>query len=250
MFTGLVEEMGRIERSVAKGNEGATLVIACRQVLEDLKVGDSVSVSGVCVTVTALGSGVFFADVMPETIRKTTLGGLRNGDRVNLERALRADGRLGGHLLTGHVDGVGVISEKRTEGNSERVTIRCPEEVLKYMAPKGSVAVDGVSLTLAGLSPRDGTFTVYLIPHTATVTTLGSKTVSSRVNLEADLIGKYVWRYLEMLRTGTNDFGLGFGSPERPKTESGLHMGRERLGSQGITEGITERFLREHGFDI
>ncbi|HHY38676.1 MAG TPA: riboflavin synthase [Clostridia bacterium] len=249
MFTGLIEEMGRIDRSIAKGKEGATLVIACRRVLEDLKVGDSISVSGVCVTVTSLGSGVFSADVMPETIRKTTLGDLRSGDRVNLERALRADARLGGHLLTGHVDGVGVISKRRAEGNSERVVVRCPNEVLKYLAPKGSVAVDGVSLTLAEVSLSDGTFTVYLIPHTAAVTTLGSKPVSSRVNLEADLIGKYVWQYLNAFRTAAaSDSGLRSGSSDTEKTGSGLQTGTDMPGS--VSRGITEQFLREHGFDV
>jgi len=193
MFTGLVEELGII-RSVRKGANSALLVIEAEKVLDDLKTGDSVAVNGVCLTVTTLEGKSFTADVMAETLVKSNLGELKPGDRVNLERALRLGDRLGGHLVSGHIDGVGTITNKERFDIATLVTISAPEEVMRYIIKKGSVAIDGTSLTVVDFAGEK--FTVSLIPHTAHATTLGHKNAGQTVNLEADIIGKYVERLL------------------------------------------------------
>ncbi len=194
MFTGLIEELGSIARVDTKGQGGALLKIHAVRVMEDLSIGDSVSVNGVCLTATTLGSNYFTADVMPETLRKTNLIKLKIGDKVNLERALAANGRLGGHIVTGHIDGVGKILKRYPEGNAFIFKISAPMEVMKYVVEKGSVTVDGISLTVAFLD-RDS-FSVSLIPHTAAETTLGYKNVGEQVNLEGDIVGKYIEKIL------------------------------------------------------
>ncbi len=194
MFTGLVEELGILE--TRQGNkDGALLVIRARLVLEGLRVGDSVAVNGACLTATAVTGSGFEAEVMPETLRRTTLEKLGPGTPVNLERALPLGGRLGGHFVSGHVDAVGRVTLRRREGTALIFSFRAPPEVLRYIVPKGSVAVDGVSLTVATV---EGTgFSVSLIPHTAAQTTLGQLGPGDAVNLEADLLGKYVARLLQ-----------------------------------------------------
>mgnify|MGYP005838817069 CR=1 FL=1 len=194
MFTGLVEEVGTLRRLVV-GADSAVLEIGARRVLDGLRVGDSVLTDGVCLTVTAVARDGFTADVMPETVRRTTLAGRRPGDRLNLERALALGARLGGHLVSGHVDGVGRVTRVAPEGNALSVEIEAPPQVAGVSVPQGSVAVDGVSLTVIAV---DGTrLRVALIPHTAAATTLADVAAGRAVNLEGDLIGKYVKAFVD-----------------------------------------------------
>jgi riboflavin synthase len=207
MFTGIIEELGRLVRT-DRGVESARLYIEARTVLEDVRLGDSIAVNGVCLTVAEFGTGRFVADVMAETLRRTNLGELRPGDRVNLERALRLGERLGGHLVSGHVDGVGTIVGRDARGIAQVFRIRAPETVLRYVIEKGSVAVDGISLTVVDLDAES--FRVSIIPHTAAMTTLGFKQVGDRVNLEADMIAKYVERMLGAHRETNSRLDVGF----------------------------------------
>jgi riboflavin synthase len=200
MFTGLVEEIGRIaEVTVRDGS--ARLAVACAAVLDDLPVGASIALDGCCVTVTARDGGGFAVDLMAPTLAATALGALRSGDAVNLERALRADARLGGHLVQGHVDAVGEVVAVRDEPGTRWLTVRVPVDLLRYVVARGSLCVAGVSLTVAELDGDEAT--VGLIPHTLAATTLGDRRVGDRVNLEADVVAKYVERMLPpMLRQG------------------------------------------------
>ena len=216
MFTGIVEEIGTVRR-VVSGQSDGSLDVQAKLVLEGTKLGDSIAVNGVCLTVTSLRDDGFSADVMPETLRRSNLGELRGGDRVDLERAMAAGGRFGGHIVSGHIDGVGTITGQRREGIATWVTIAAPPEILRYIVEKGSIAIDGVSLTVAAVTDRD--FSVSLIPHTGSQTILLRKKPGDRVNLENDIIGKYVERLLSPA------------APE-PAPES----------------RITMDFLREHGF--
>jgi riboflavin synthase len=194
MFTGLVEEMGEVARTELTG-AGRRLWIRARRVLEDTRVGDSLAVSGCCLTVVALEPGGFAADVVPETLRRTTLGSLERGRRVNLERSLRLDQRLGGHLLQGHVDGVGRVSGVESEGAGRRLALEIPEDLRRFVAEKGSLAVDGVSLTVADC--RGTRCEIALIPHTLAVTVASTYAPGDAVNLEVDLVARYVARLLE-----------------------------------------------------
>lgn len=189
MFTGIVKEVGEV-REVRLGASSATLEVAAPGVAATAAPGDSVLTDGVCLTVTAVEGGRFRADATPETVRRTTLGERRPGDRVNLEPALALGDRLGGHLVTGHVDGVGVVRAVRREENALLVDIAVPDEVAALTVPRGSLAVDGVSLTVVAVT--GGTVRVSLIPHTAAVTTLGVLRPGRRVNLEADVLARYV----------------------------------------------------------
>jgi riboflavin synthase len=189
LFTGLVEEVGRVV-AMDGGPDGARLAIRAPLVREGLAIGDSVSVNGACLTAVALDGDGFAVDCAPETMRRTSLGALAPGDGVNLERALRVGDRLGGHMVQGHVDGTGEVLAARPEGESVVLEIGAPSAVLRYVVEKGSVAVDGVSLTIAARLPDR--FAVALIPHTMAATTLGPEAVGRRVNLEADVVAKYV----------------------------------------------------------
>ena len=189
MFTGLVEE-GGVVASVAPGGEGARLVIAASAVLDGLEVGDSVAVNGACLTAVEVTADGFAVDAVAETLRRTNLGALAAGDRVNLERPMRLGDRLDGHLVQGHVDGVGRVAEARPEGESTVLEVTAPQDLLRYVVEKGSVAIDGVSLTVAARLPEG--FSVALIPHTMAVTTLGPQAVGRAVNLEVDVVAKYV----------------------------------------------------------
>lgn len=194
MFTGLVEELGEVQ-SRQQSSSGAVLTIKGNLVRKDLKPGDSVAVNGICLTVSRLGgAGEFYADIMPETLRRTNLHELRQGSKVNLERALRAGDRLGGHFVSGHIDGTGEIISCRREGNAEIYHFAAPPQVLRYLVEKGSVAVDGISLTV--VTVEETSFSVSLIPHTAALTTLGYKKPGDRVNLEADMLAKYLEKLL------------------------------------------------------
>lgn len=203
MFTGIVEELGRVARIERRGE--AARVAIDGAVADGAAVGDSIAVNGCCLTATDLEAGRFFVDVAPETLRLTTLGTLKPGDRVNLERALRADARLGGHIVSGHVDGTGRIASLREEGNAVIYRFEAEEALTRQMIPRGSVAVDGISLTLIEVGA--GSFAISVIPHTRDVTTLGAKGVGAPVNLETDLLGKYVLSYLQSLR-GAEEGGV------------------------------------------
>ena len=194
MFTGIVEEKGKIERVISGGVSGE-IGIAASKVLEGTKVGDSIAVNGVCLTVTRLSAAGFTADVMPETLRRTNLGTLSKGDSVNLERAMAADGRFGGHIVSGHIDGIGTVASMRNEGNAVWVRINTSNEILSLIVEKGSITIDGISLTVAGLG--DDYFEVSVIPHTGEETTLLKKKPGDIVNLENDIVGKYVKRLLQ-----------------------------------------------------
>jgi riboflavin synthase len=191
MFTGIIEEMG-VVKAVGKTLRGCSVAILAKTVLDGLKVGDSVTVNGVCLTVVGCDDAEMKADISPETLTVTALGMLKAGDPVNLERAMRLGDRLGGHLVTGHVDGVGTIRSRVQDGDAFQITVEAAGDVLRYCVPKGSVTVDGISLTINDVTDR--WFRVTVIPHTARATTLGIKQVGDAVNLETDLIGRYVER--------------------------------------------------------
>lgn len=195
MFTGIIEEVGAV-RGVVSGSQWGSITIGARKVLEGTKLGDSIAVNGVCLTVTNLMGDGFTADVMAETMRRSNLGLLKAGQSVNLERAMAANGRFGGHIVSGHVDNLGEIVEIRREGNAHWVTLSAPEDILRLVVEKGSIAMDGVSLTVAART--DKTFSVSLIPTTAADTTLLQKSVGARINLETDIVGKYVSHLLHL----------------------------------------------------
>ncbi len=199
MFTGLVEELGTV-RAVTPNATGARLEIEAATVLDDAVLGASIAVNGCCLTAVDLGEGWWAADAVEETLKRTCLGALTTGDRVNLERPVRLSDRLGGHIVQGHVDGVGEIAARTALADgSTRIAVAADGSVLRYVVEKGSIAVDGVSLTVAGVDAAasgPGSFEFALIPHTATVTTLGIKGPGAPVNLEVDLLAKYVERLM------------------------------------------------------
>ncbi|MEK7204803.1 MAG: riboflavin synthase [candidate division NC10 bacterium] len=205
MFTGIIEAIGTVQEFSRQG-EGARVHIGAGALAEGLRLGESIAVEGACLTVTAVRGNGFAADLSVETLKRTTLGRLRAGARVNLERPLRLGDRLGGHLVTGHVDGVGQLAERVPQGDGEFIRIRFPRELGSLLVMKGSIAVDGISLTVAELS-RDA-FGVAIIPHTLEHTTLRNKRVGDPVNLEADLLGKHVARLLAGRFEETGQAGL------------------------------------------
>lgn len=202
MFTGIVEEVGSVV-SIATRGAGAVLEVSTGLPLEEMRTGDSLSVSGVCLTVTGKGSGRFSADVSAETLSRTTIHSLKAGSRVNLERAMAVSGRLGGHLVYGHVDGTGTVREIRVAGDSRVFHIHTDPSIMKFVVFKGAVAVDGVSLTASAIRP-DG-FEVTLVPLTLDRTTLGAMRPGKLVNLETDIVGKYVLRFLESRGSGISE---------------------------------------------
>lgn len=219
VFTGIIEEKGRIV-SIRRGVRSSVLQIAGRRIFEDLKIGDSVAVNGVCLTVTGIADSSFTADVMSETLSRSSLGELKGNSAVNLERAMAADGRFGGHIVSGHIDGTGTISKIEKDDNAVWYTIRAPQKLMRYIVEKGSVAIDGISLTVAGTNREE--FSVSVIPHTMRETVLASKKVGSIVNLENDIVGKYIERFLSWPA-----------GKETPKD---------------LESGITEEFLAGAGF--
>lgn len=217
MFTGIVEEIGKIS-DIKKSVKSYRLQISASKVLENTKIGDSIAVNGICLTVTDMSDSLFSADVMAETVRRTSLSQLKRGDSVNLERAMAADGRFGGHIVSGHIDGTGIISDFTKEDNAVWVTVSAEKNILKYIVEKGSVAIDGISLTVAVVS--DGFFKVSVIPHTQNETTLLMKKTGDSVNLECDIIGKYVEKM------------LGFNNNSDTQKKSGISM--DFLSRQGF----------------
>ncbi len=189
MFTGLVAELGTVT-ALKPLKQSYNITVKANKVLDNLKIGDSVAVNGACLTVVKITGKEFTADVMPETVKLTNLRHLKNGDKVNLERTLRLCDGLDGHIVSGHVEGIGIILSKNVEGIAEIVKVKTPPELLKYIIKKGSIAIDGISLTV--IEVTDNSFSVSLIPHTAAETTLGFKKPGDEVNLETDIIGKYV----------------------------------------------------------
>lgn len=194
MFTGLIAELGKVD-NLKKEKDSYRLTVSAATIPSQLKRGESIAVNGACLTVTEFSSSEFTVDVMPETARRTTVGLLQKGDRVNLERTLHLADGLDGHIVSGHIDGVGTISKVLPEGIARVVTITAPTELLKYIIVKGSIAIDGISLTVTAVTQT--TFSVSLIPLTVQDTTLGFKTIGDKVNLETDIIGKYVEKMLE-----------------------------------------------------
>ncbi|MDF2610940.1 MAG: ribE [Lachnospiraceae bacterium] len=194
MFTGIIEEVGTV-KAVIKSTKSAKIIIGTSRILEGTKIGDSISTNGVCLTVTEIYDNSFTVDVMAETMRKSSLSGLSQGDKVNLERALQVGDRLGGHMVSGHIDGTGTIRNTQKEDNAVWVTISADAMILRYIIPKGSITIDGISLTVAYVD--DTIFKVSIIPHTKEVTTLLYKKVGDIVNLECDLVGKYIEKLLK-----------------------------------------------------
>lgn len=195
MFTGIIEEIGKIT-GIHKGDKSSKLTIQGNTIFEDLKLGDSVGVNGVCLTVTAFQNKSFIADVMSETLARSDLGELKPGSAVNLERAMSAKGRFGGHMVSGHIDGTGTIINMQKEDNAVWIKISTTEKILRGIVEKGSVAIDGISLTVAKLDKNS--FSVSVIPHTGNETTLLTKKTGDVVNLENDIIGKYIERFLSV----------------------------------------------------
>lgn len=194
MFSGIVEEMGAVQ-AIEKGLTGARFSILASAILDDLQVGDSVSVSGACLTVTTIEDQSFLVDVSKETLNCTNFGTIAIGTPLNLERAMKLNARMSGHLVTGHVDGIGMLRAREQDGNAIYLTMEASEDIMRYCVPKGSITIDGISLTINSVT--DNVFSVAIIPYTANVTTIGLKQIGDSVNLESDLIGKYVERLLQ-----------------------------------------------------
>ncbi|MCY7879135.1 riboflavin synthase subunit alpha, partial [Bacillus spizizenii] len=193
MFTGIIEETGTIE-SMKKAGHSMALTIKCSKILEDVHLGDSIAVNGICLTVTDFTKNQFTVDVMPETVKATSLNDLSKGSKVNLERAMAANGRFGGHFVSGHVDGTAEITRIEEKSNAVYYDVKMDPSLTKTLVLKGSITVDGVSLTIFGLT--EDTVTISLIPHTISETTFSEKTIGSKVNIECDMIGKYMYRFL------------------------------------------------------
>jgi riboflavin synthase, alpha subunit len=224
MFTGIVEEVG-IVRQVITGSRSGEIAIQAEKVLAGTKIGDSIAVNGVCLTVTGLSADGFTADVMPETLRRSNLGSLRKGSPVDLERAMAADGRFGGHIVSGHIDGTGRIAQMKRDENAVVVTIAAARELLALVVEKGSIAIDGISLTVASVS--DTEFSVSIIPHTADETVLLRKAAGDTVNLETDIVGKYVQK---LLRHGN----AGNGAGDSARSSSGDSVTLDLLARNGF----------------
>ena len=192
MFTGIIEEIGTVQ-SVIKGSKSFSMIVSADVVVSDLRLGDSVNTNGACLTVTSVSGNSFTVDVMPETMRKTNLGALKPGRQVNLERALSLSSRLGGHLVSGHIDGTGLISRVKREDNAVWISVKAGAEILRYVIPKGSVCLDGISLTV--VTADVDSFEVSLIPHTMASTTLQDMKAGDTLNIECDMVAKYIEKF-------------------------------------------------------
>ncbi len=234
MFTGIIEEVGVVKK-IMGGNNNSRLHIQAKRVLEGTRIGDSIAVDGICLTVTELTGDGFWTDVMAETLRRSGLGQKRMGDQVNLERAMAADGRFGGHMVSGHIDGVGKIRKRQKEGHAEWVTIETTQTILQLIVEKGSICIDGISLTVAKLF--EDAFAVSIIPHTGAETTLLHKKVGEIVNLENDMFGKYVRHFLMFERVGNKEC-------DRKAVKTRQHTENQRPKAE--QSGITMELLREY----
>lgn len=235
MFTGIIEEVGTVIGIHKKANS-ASIEIRAEQVLSDVKTGDSIAVNGICLTVTSHTARSFTADIMHETMRRSAMKNIRNGSRVNLERAMMAGGRFGGHIVSGHIDGTGTIEKIEKDEIATWYTIGAEDKLMRYIIEKGSIAIDGISLTVA--SVHQHSFCVSVIPHTTANTTLPGKKPGDPVNLENDCIGKYVEHFL---CTGRMETAAG----KEIHLEEDKCAGGEKKGSGG---GLTREFLYQHGF--
>lgn len=207
MFTGIIEDQGKVT-SIKKDANSMEITIATPKIVSDARLGDSIAVNGVCLTITHFNKDEMTVDVMPETVKATTIHELKLGDFVNLERAMSANGRYGGHLVSGHVDGVGTIKSKRPVSNAVYIEIEIAKELLTNCIPKGSITIDGTSLTLFHVT--DSSITVSLIPHTYTETILGRKGVGEKVNIETDMLGKYVLHHLKKTEQQGSNITMDF----------------------------------------
>jgi riboflavin synthase len=207
MFTGIIEEIGTIEE-IRHGAKSAILTVRAEKIMEDMHEGDSIAVNGVCLTVTSFSQGVFHADVMPETLKRSSLGSLGHSSHVNLERAMAANGRFGGHIVSGHIDGTGTVSDIKKDDNAIWYTIKTDKKIMRYVIEKGSIAIDGISLTVADTG-RDY-FKVSIIPHTLAQTILAEKKKGAIVNLENDCVGKYVEHLLGLKSEPDGDLTMEF----------------------------------------
>lgn len=201
MFTGLIEEIGVVQ-SIVKNNVSAAIQISARHILKDINIGDSINTNGACLTVTSFDASGFWVDVMTETMNKTNLKNLKKGSKVNLERAMKIGDRIGGHMVSGHIDGTGVIAKVHTIENAHIIKIKAGQDILKYIINKGSIAIDGISLTVMEINDLD--FAVSIIPHTGNMTTLFEKNPGDIINLECDMIGKYVEKLIRNSHSGSN----------------------------------------------
>ena len=232
MFTGIVEEKGTVRYMQLTGESGV-LAVKAKKVLERTKIGDSIAVNGVCLTVTSLQPDGFTADVMAETIRRSSLGSCKAGSQVNLERAMAADGRFGGHIVSGHIDGTGQIESMRREENAVWVTIACADKILDLIVEKGSICIDGISLTVAAVTKRN--FSVSVIPHSGEETTLLKKKAGDPVNLENDIVGKYIQKFVDIGRNSGEDRGK-------------MPDGENAAGNVKGNSGLSMEFLQKYGF--
>ena len=243
MFTGIVEELGQVKALSLRGNSGTltvkakSVLLPKKQVPEGTKIGDSIAVNGVCLTVTNMKNNEFSADVMAETVRRSSLGALRDGSYVNLERAMAADGRFGGHIVSGHIDGTGQIESMRREENAVWVTIACADKILDLIVEKGSICIDGISLTVAAVTKRN--FSVSVIPHTGEETTLLKKKAGDPVNLENDIVGKYIQKFVDIGRNSGADRG---------KMPDGENAAGNAAGNAKGNSGLSMEFLQKYGF--
>jgi riboflavin synthase len=220
MFTGIIEGLGTIG-AIRPAGQGKRLTIEADYALDQTKIGDSIAVNGACLTVVKISGSTFEVDLSPETLSTSTFDKAKQGDRLNLERAMRLSDRIDGHLVLGHVDGIGIIEQQQKLGNAIGVSIAVPAAVSRYMIHKGSVAVDGISLTINALTPKS--FTVSIIPHTGRLTTIGMKQKGQPVNIETDMIGKYVERFVQ---------GESMIDSEKTTTSPGIDM--ELLAKSGF----------------
>ncbi|WP_353855365.1 riboflavin synthase [Bacillus sp. Bos-x628] len=194
MFTGIIEEIGTVQSLSKRAADAMKMVIKCSRILEDVHLGDSIAINGVCLTVTSYSEEQFTADVMPETVKATSLGDLKSGSKVNLERAMSSNGRFGGHFVSGHIDGTASITRIEKNSNAIYYDLEMDKSLTDMLTKKGSIALDGVSLTIFDL--RDSHVTVSIIPHTLEGTIFPTKTIGDLVNVECDMIGKYIYRFL------------------------------------------------------
>ncbi|WP_027398185.1 riboflavin synthase [Anaerovorax odorimutans] len=231
MFTGIVEEVGKVG-AVQNGRQSSKLTIVGNKIFEDMRMGDSISVNGVCLTVTNFQGNSFNADVMAETLRRSNLGNLKQGSEVNLERAMSVNGRFGGHIVSGHIDGTGMITSLNREDNAVWIYIKTSKDLLRYIILKGSIAIDGISLTVAHVDTDS--FGVSVIPHTGSETTLLRKKVNDIVNLECDVIGKYVEKLIRPIEKNNN--------------ENTSNFSKNINGFNSQESNISMDFLSKHGF--
>ena len=238
MFTGIVEEVGKIER-IVRGKNSAILMIRADRVLQGTKIGDSIAVNGICLTVTKLLQGAFQADVMHETLNRSSLAKAIKGVSVNLERAMAADGRFGGHIVAGHVDGTGKVIAVRKDDNAIWYTVQAAPEIMRYIVEKGSITIDGISLTVAKVGSDN--FSISAIPHTVSQTVLKDRKVGDTVNLETDIIGKYVEKLLFQGQAGAQE--------NAGNSQDGLSSTPDNTaGNNRHQNGITRDFLTRYGF--